>query len=133
MHFYFPNASGDYRLRFSAVASELVYGVNRRTMGIVSTDVFDFDNETNYMLIIKFDKDGFYVNDHLITRDDFVSVEDSKNPEVPQPQNVPPRTWTYPDFFMNHFQNVVSVSFGSREGSVRSYAYYEYIMYHHNL
>ena len=102
-------------------------------MGIIKTDVFEFDNDTNYIVTLKFDKYGFYVNDVLITRNEFVSVEAGKTPEIPKPENIPPQVWTYPDYFMQHFQNTVSVSFGSMEGSVRSYAYYEYIKYHHNL
>lgn len=102
-------------------------------MGIINSDIFEFNNITNYFVIIKFDKYGFYINGHLITRDDFISVEASKTPEIPKPSNIPPEIWTYPDFFMQHFQNTVNLSFGSMEGTTRSYAYYEYIMYHHNL
>ena len=122
------------RVRFSALSSNKVNGTNRRSMGIVNSDIFYYDEDTNYILTLKFDKYGFYVNDHLITRDDFESVEASKTPEWPKnPSGVGTDVWTYPDYFMLHFQNKVSVSFGSMEGTTRSYAYYEYIKYHHIL
>lgn len=103
-------------------------------MGIINTSIFDFDEDTNYLVTLKFDKGGFYVNNHLITRNDFVPVELSKTPEVPNQNDVNNgQIWTYPDYFMTNFQNMVDLSFGSLEGTMRSWAYYEYILYHHNL
>lgn len=105
-------------------------------MGIVNSDIFYFDNETNYMITIKFDKDGFYVNGHLITRDDFENVEPSRTPEWPSsPSGVDDDVWTYPDYAMRYFQGLmpIPIYFGSMEGSVRSFAYYEYIMYYHKF
>jgi len=103
-------------------------------MGTIKTDVFDFNEETNYLVTIKFDKFGFYINDYLITRADFIAVEDGKTPEIPNnPSGIGNDVWTYPNYFMPHFQNTANLSFGSMEGSTRSYAYYEYIKYHHNL
>lgn len=104
-------------------------------MGTIKSDVFYFDENTNYTLTIKFDKTGFYVNGHKITRDDFEQVED-KVSEVPYSEDINPSSgvvWTFPDAFMPHFQGVLDLSFGSMEGSTRSFAYYEYIMYHHKL
>ena len=115
-HAYFPNANGDRRLRFSAVIGEKVNGLTRRTMGIVN---FDIQDETS--VIIRFDKYGFYVNGVLVTAGDFEIVDDRPGD-------------TYPDYFMQHFNNgPLNIQFGSMEGSTRSYAIYDYIMYHHNL
>ena len=135
LHIYFPNDNNDKRLRFSAVTSGKVNNYNRRTMGIIKPSVFTFDPDTNHFVTIRFDKYGFYVNGHLITRDDFVSVEASKTPELPNnPSGVYPDVWTYPDYFMPYFQNsTVTLQVGSEEGSTRSYATYNYIMYHHVL
>ena len=103
-------------------------------MGIVKSSVFNYDANTNYILTIRFDKYGFYVNGHLITRDDFEPVEAGKTPEWPKnPGGVYPDVYTYPYYFMPHFQGILNLEFGSMEGSTRSYADYIYIMYHHNL
>ena len=104
-------------------------------MGIVSSDVFYFDETDNYMITLKFDKDGFYVNGVKIDRTHFESVEDSKTPEMPKQENIPPEVWTYPDYFMDHFEDNTNLSLqlGSREGTTRTWVTYEYIKYHHNL
>jgi hypothetical protein len=134
LHIYFPNDVNDKRVRFSAVSNNRVGSNNRRTMGIVKTSVFDYDPDTNYILTIRFDKYGFYVNGQLITRDEFDPVEASKTPEWPRnPSGTYPDVYTYPYYFMPHFQGVLNLQFGSMEGSTRSYADYIYIMYHHNL
>ena len=132
-HVYFPNDVGDKRLRFSIVSNNKVNNNTRRTMGIVKPDIFTFDPDTSYIVTVRFDKDGFYVNGHLITRDDFDPVEASKTPEWPKnPSGVYPDVWTYPDYFMPHFNvGPLNIQFGSMEGSSRSYADYIYIMYHH--
>lgn len=134
LHIYFPNDVNDKRVRFSAVSNNKVSGNNRRTMGIVKSDVFAYDADTNYILTIKFDKYGFYVNGQLITRSEFEPVEAGKTPEWPKtPSGTYPDVWTYPDYFMPHFQGTLNLEFGSMEGTTRSYADYIYIMYHHNL
>ena len=134
LHIYFPNDVNDKRVRFSAVSNNKVSGNNRRTMGIVKSDVFAYDADTNYILTIKFDKYGFYVNGQLITRSEFEPVEAGKTPEWPKtPSGTYPDVWTYPDYFIPHFQGVLNLQFGSMEGTTRSYADYIYIMYHHNL
>lgn len=134
LHIYFPNDVNDKRVRFSAVSNNKVGGNNRRTMGIVKSDVFAYDADTNYILAIKFDKYGFYVNGQLITRSEFEPVEAGKTPEWPKtPSGTYPDVWTYPDYFMPHFQGTLNLEFGSMEGTTRSYADYIYIMYHHNL
>ena len=103
-------------------------------MGIINANIFEFDEETNYEVTLKFDKDGFYVNGHLINRNDFGPVEASKTPEVPNQNDVNRgEVWTYPDYFMPNFQNMVDLSFGSMEGDTRTWCTYEYIKYHHNL
>lgn len=104
-------------------------------MGIVNSDIFYFDETDSYLITIRFDKDGFYVNGVKIDRTCFESVEDSKTPETPKAENIPPEQWTYPDYLMAHFENNtnVSVSFGSQEGTTRTWVTYEYIKYHHNL
>lgn len=134
LHIYFPNDVNDKRVRFSAVSNNKVGNNNRRTMGIIKTSVFNYDPYTNYILTIKFDKYGFYVNGQLITRNEFDPVEASKTPEMPKnPSGTYPDVYTYPYYFMPHFQGVLNLEFGSMEGSTRSYADYIYIMYHHNL
>lgn len=111
------------------MSSNLYKGTNRRSMGIVNSDIFLFDEITNPYVIIRFDRYGFYINGTKIDRSCFVNVEASKKPESPN-NPVPPEMWTYPDYFMEHFQNPVDLSFGSEEGTSRSYAFYEYIKYH---
>lgn len=134
LHFYYPNAVGDGRLRFSVVCYDKYKGANRRTMGIINSSIFEFDEDSSYEITLKFDKDGFYVNGHLITRDDFESVEPSKTPEVPKQSDVDNgEVWTYPDYFMPHFQNMVNLMFGSMEGATRTWCTYEYIKYHREL
>ena len=139
-HFYYPNDGKDKRVRFSVVSNNKVKingsTNNRRTMGVVKSDIFLFNEETNYLLTLKFDKNGFYVNGHLITRDDFENIEASKTPEWPyEPSGEGTDVWTYPDYSMPYFQGEMNntIYFGSMEGSVRSYAYYEYIMYYHKF
>lgn len=134
-HVYFPNDVNDKRVRFSIVSNNKVSGNTRRTMGIVKPEVFTYDADTNYVVTVRFDKYGFYVNGHLITRDDFDPVEASKTPEWPKnPSGIYPDVWTYPDYFMPHFNvGPLNIQFGSMEGTTRSYADYLYIMYHHNI
>ena len=134
LHFYYPNDVGDTRLRFSVVCNSKYGNSNRRTMGIINTDVWEFNEDTNYEVTLKFDKNGFYVNGHLITRSDFGPVEAGKTPELPNQTDVNNgEVWTYPDYFMPHFQGVLNLSFGSMEGSTRTWATYEYIKYYHKL
>ena len=106
-------------------------------MGIITSDVFDFDNDNNHIIILKFDSSGLWINGTLIMREQFERVEASKGPETPdlgiENDDDNSLNWTYPTQFMNHFQNIVNLQFGSLEGSTRSYAYYEYIKYHHKL
>lgn len=133
LHFYYPNAVGDGRIRFSAVSSNIYKGVNRRTMGVVDSDVFLFDEITNPIVVIKFDINGFYINGVLIDRSNFSIInESSKTPEWPN-NPTPPEVWTYPDYFMQHFTSTIDIQFGSQEGTTRTWAYYEYIKYHKNL
>lgn len=103
-------------------------------MGIINSDIWEFDEDTSYEVILKFDKDGFYVNGVKIDRTCFGPVEAGKTPELPNQTDVNNgEIWTYPDYSMSHFQGVVDLSFGSMEGSTRTWATYEYIKYHHNL
>lgn len=103
-------------------------------MGIINSDIWEFDEDTSYEVTLKFDKDGFYVNGVKIDRTCFGPVEAGKTPEVPNQTDVNNgEIWTYPDYSMPHFQGVVDLSFGSMEGSTRTWATYEYIKYHHNL
>ena len=133
LHFYYPNAVGDGRLRFSAVSSNKYNNVNRRTMGVIDSDVFLFDEDTSPIVVIKFDRNGFYVNGVLIDRSNFSTLnEPSKTPEVPN-NPTPPEVWTYPDYFMRHFTSTLNLQFGSEEGTMRTWAYYEYIKYRKKL
>lgn len=134
LHFYYPNAVDDQRLRFSVVCNDKYGGANRRTMGIINSDIFYFNETTSYDVTLRFDKDGFYVNGVLIDRTCFESVEPSKTPEVPnQTQVNNGEVWTYPNYFMPNFQNMISLQFGSMEGTTRTWCTYEYIKYHHKL
>ena len=94
-------------------------------MGILNNT---FDDETS--VIIRFDKNGFYINGNLLDENDFGIAEGSDR-EWP----VQPTTYekTFPDYFQNHFQGVVNLQFGSRQGNTQSWATYEYIKYHHKL
>lgn len=78
----------------------------------------DIPDEEN--LIIRFDKDGFWINGTLIDYSN-CSIEDER------PTN------SYVDYFMPHFQGNLNLQIGSRQGNSRSYAQYDYIMYHKNL
>lgn len=110
LHFYFPHSLTDKRLRFSVVIGEKVSGATRRTMGILP-----IPDETN--LIIRFDKDGFWINGTLINVGDY-QVEDDR----------PSETYGY---FMEHFRSgSFNFGFGSRQGNNRSFAYYYYVKYH---
>ena len=94
-------------------------------MGILNQP---FDDESS--VIIKFDKYGFHVNGELLDESHFGIAEGSDR-EWP----VQPTTYekTFPDYFMNHFQSLINLQFGSMQGSTQSWASYEYIKYHHVL
>ena len=103
-------------------------------MGIIDSSIWEFDEDTSYEVTLRFDKDGFYVNGYLITRSDFEPVEASKTPEWPNETDVNNgEVWTYPDYFMPNFQSTIDLSFGSVEGTTRTWCTYEYIKYHHEL
>ena len=118
IHFYYPNAAAhDHKLRFSCVVGEMVNGLTRRTMGVI-----DIADESN--LIIRFDKDGFWIDGVLI------------------PQNASEYTFTVVDerpvetykYMMQHFQSQLPhLELGSKQGTTRTWAYYEYIKIHHVL
>lgn len=102
-------------------------------MGVVDSEVFLFDEITNPIVVIKFDKNGFYINGVLIDRTNSSTInEPNKMPEVPN-NPVPPEMWTYPDYYMQHFISTIDLQFGSQEGTTRTWAYYDYIKYHKNL
>ena len=115
LHFYYPNASAhDNRLRFSAVIGEKVNNITRRTMGLIN-----ISDESS--VIIRFDKDGFWVDGNLIQDGDF-TIEDER------PAN------TYTGYFMDHFKTGNHyLQIGSTQGGTRTWAYYDYIMYHKEL
>lgn len=102
-------------------------------MVVVNSEVFLFDEVTNPIVVIKFDKEGVYVNGVLIDRSNSTTInEPNKTPEVPNNPTYP-EMWTYPDYFMLHFTSNIDLQFGSQEGGTRTWAYYDYIKYHKNL
>ena len=112
LHFYYPNATAhDHKLRFSAVIGEIVGGDTRRTKGII-----DIADESN--LTIRVDKMGFWIDGTLITSSNY-TIDDER------PAN------TYYGYFMDHFRTGShNLQIGSTEGTTRTWAYYNYIMYH---
>lgn len=106
-----------------------------RTMGIIK-----IPHDT---IIIRIDSEGIKIDGHLIERYvnnnqaqlvadpdgdyKFISIDD--NPANP----VFPDTYTY-EYIIDEFfrkNNVMDLQFGSMEGKTRSWAWYEYVKFHH--
>lgn len=139
-------------LRFSAVIGNKVDDLTRRTKGIIKIPVKDEDDE---IITIKVDREGIQIDGHYISNyypdndvsfngntstnafrnafAEFVEDEDADYKYLPEDDR-PLATYQY--LISNYFENVDDIEnlqFGSMEGSTRTWAYYEYIKYHHNL
>ena len=133
IHFYYPNAtSNDYLLRFSTVAGEKVNNVTRRTKGIIKIP--------SEVITIRICKYGIMIDGHLIEKfssnklSDLKSSGDEGNYKFVTEEDSPKNTyfWFIDNFLMQ--ENVLEdLEVGSMEGKARSWAYYEYIMYHIKL
>lgn len=133
LHFYYPHAeNNDHLLRFSAVVGQKVDGVTRRTKGIIKIP--------NEVITIRVCKYGVLIDGVPIEKFSSNKLTDLKNSgeegnykyvtEDDRPVN------TY-QWFVETYLSIEGVledlEVGSMEGSARSWAYYEYIMYHIKL
>ena len=133
LHFYYPNATAhDQLLRFSAVIGQKVNGLTRRTKGIIKIP--------SELITIRIDKNGISIDGNYISRyepDNLTALKnsgDEGNYKFITEDDKPAYTYEY--LITNYFENVLDVEnlqLGSMEGSTRTWAYYEYIMYHHEF
>ena len=145
VHFYYPNStSNDHLLRFSVTVGEKISGSStaKRTMGIIKIP--------NELITIRLDKNGISIDGHYIQNykpnTSYHNSPSGLEAALNELVNDPNADYYYvcnDDRPLNVYQYCidnklstdapVSLKTGSLEGKARSWAYYEYIMYHIEL
>lgn len=132
IHFYYPHKEkDDHLLRFSAVIGEKVNNVTRRTKGVIKIP--------NDVITIRLSEYGISIDGVQISRfttnkiNDLINSGDEGNYKYIVEDDQPINTYQYliDNYLMTGL--IYNLQVGSKEGSARSWATYEYIKYHLNL
>ena len=121
-------------LRFSAVIGEKPpgYTVTRRTKGVIKIP--------DELIVLRIDNQGASINGHYISKytgtnkvNNLINDPDADYMFITE-DDTPSNTYQYLiDNFLSNITDIENLQVGSMEGSNRSWATYEYIMYHHVL